>query len=233
VATITPQLTGSLPVSMRNVRIVNPFDYVVVGGGTAGCVVAARLSEDPEVRVLLIEAGRHDGTDAMKVPAKWLTLVGSDVDCGFRTTPQAVLGGAAFAYPRGKVLGGSSGINAMTHLRADRSSYDGGALGWGFEDLLPYFRRAESARGAARSFEAQTVPLPSNPPVTPIRLQRPSLRHARNGAIRSPMISTAGTRRASAGLTGISSTANASQRLTHTCGPYCSAPISPWSRMHW
>jgi choline dehydrogenase-like flavoprotein len=103
---------------------MGPFDCVVVGGGTAGCVVATRVSEDPDVHVLLIEAGPEDGTDAMKMPAKWLTLLDSDVDWGFRTQPQAGPDGAALAYPRGKVLGGSSGINAMTRSRADPSSYD-------------------------------------------------------------------------------------------------------------
>jgi choline dehydrogenase len=151
VSSITSRLASFAVVTVRNVRTMTSFDYVVVGGGTAGCVVAARLSEDPDARVLLLEAGRQDGTDEMSVPAKWLALLGSDVDWGFRTTPQAGLDGVVLEYPRGKVLGGSSGINAMTHVRADRSSYDNwatdGATGWGFEDLLPYFRRSEHAPG--------------------------------------------------------------------------------------
>jgi choline dehydrogenase len=142
---------------------MSSYDYVVVGGGTAGCVVAARISEDPDVRVLLIEAGQHDATDAMGVPAQWLALLGSDVDWGFRTVPQTGLGGAVLEYPRGRVLGGSSGINAMTHVRADRSSYDGwaadGAPGWGFEDLLPYFRRSENVSGRHPQLRGTAGPL--------------------------------------------------------------------------
>ena len=99
----------------------------------------------------------------MSVPAQWLTLVGSDVDWGFRTTPQAGLDNAVLQYPRGKVLGGSSGINAMTHVRADRSSYDrwaaDGAIGWGFEDLLPYFRRSENAPGRDPQLRGTDGPL--------------------------------------------------------------------------
>jgi choline dehydrogenase len=150
---------------------MSAYDYVVVGGGTAGCVVAARLSEDPDARVLLVEAGRRDGTDAMSVPAKWLTLLDSEVDWGFRTVPQAGLDGAVLGYPRGRVLGGSSGINAMTHLRADRSSYDrwaaGGASGWGFDDLLAYFRRAENAMGRDPHLRGTDGPLIVEPNVNP------------------------------------------------------------------
>ena len=150
---------------------MSSFDYVVVGGGTAGCVVATRISEDPDVRVLLIEAGRRNGADAMNVPAMWLSLLGSDFDWGFRTAPQAALDGAVLAYPRGKVLGGSSGINAMTHLRADRASYDGwaadGATGWGFEDLLPYFRRSENAPGRNSQFRGTEGPLTVRPAINP------------------------------------------------------------------
>jgi len=142
---------------------MSSYDYVVVGGGTAGCVVAARVSEDPEVRVLLVEAGGRDATDAMNAPAQWLALLGSDVDWGFRTAPQTGLDGTVLAYPRGKVLGGCSGINAMVHLRGDRSSYDSwaadGAIGWGFEDLLPYFRRSENAPGGDPQLRGRGGPL--------------------------------------------------------------------------
>jgi choline dehydrogenase len=150
---------------------MSSFDYVVVGGGTAGCVVAARISEDPNVSVLLIEAGRRDATDAMRAPAQWLTLLGSDVDWGFRTAPQAGLNDVVLQYPRGRVLGGSSGINAMTHLRADRSSYDDwaadGATGWGFDDLLPYFRRSEHAPGRDPQLRGTDGPLTVQPTSRP------------------------------------------------------------------
>src|SRR5260370_29176012 len=104
---------------------MSSYDFVVVGGGWAGWGVASRLSEDADVRVLLLEAGPADGPAAMSVPAAWLTLIGSEVDWGYETVPQPGLGGNAIAYPRGKVLGGSSSINAMGFVRGHRSGLHG------------------------------------------------------------------------------------------------------------
>ena len=142
---------------------MNTYDFVVVGAGTAGCVIASRLSDNQDLRVLLLEAGGDARPDAMTMPAMWPALVGSGVDWGLRTVPQVGLDGAVLPYPRGKVLGGSSAINAMAHLRADRSTYDGwldaGATGWGFDDLLPYFMRTESAHGRDPRFRGTEGPL--------------------------------------------------------------------------
>jgi choline dehydrogenase len=126
---------------------VEEFDYVVAGAGTAGCVVAARLSQDGSVRVLLLEAGGPQRTRAMTVPAAWPDNLGSAADWANTTTGQAEAGPVAF--PRGRGLGGSGAINAMAHVRGHRAVYDGwaasGAPGWGFSDLLPCFRRSEQA----------------------------------------------------------------------------------------
>ncbi len=127
------------------------YEFIVVGAGTAGSVLAARLSEDPAARVLLLEAGPAHGPEAVSIPSAWPTLIGSEVDWGYVTVEQPGLAGAALPYPLGKMLGGSSSINALLNIRADRSSYDAwaadGAPGWSYEDLLPYFRRTEQAAG--------------------------------------------------------------------------------------
>ena len=125
------------------------YDYIVVGAGTAGCVLAARLTQDASTRVLLLEAGSPARTRTMIVPGAWPELLGTAADWGGVTIGQADAG--AVAYPRGRVLGGSGAINAMAHVRGHRAVYDGwaagGAPGWGFADLLPYFQRSEHAEG--------------------------------------------------------------------------------------
>src|SRR5688500_17371790 len=94
----------------------NSFDDVVVGGGTAGCIVAARLSEEPSVSVLLLEAGGDEGRPDVQTPEMWPATLGSDLDWAFHTVPQQKLG-RAVPVPRGRVLGGSGSINVMAHLR--------------------------------------------------------------------------------------------------------------------
>ncbi|MGY4769752.1 GMC family oxidoreductase [Kribbella sp. CWNU-51] len=133
---------------------MNTFDYIVVGGGTAGSVVAARLSQDPGISVLLIEAGSAQPSEGMAGPTAWPRLAGTSVDWSNETVPQRGLDGAILPWTRGKVLGGSSGINGMMHIRGDRSAYDAwkaaGASGWNYEALLPYLKRSERAGGDPR-----------------------------------------------------------------------------------
>jgi len=125
------------------------FDYVIVGAGSAGCVLASRLSEDQAVRVLLLEAGGPvNGDPAITTPGKWVSLIGSTFDWGFATEPEPGLQNRRIAFPRGKAIGGSSAINAMTFIRGHQFCYDrwerAGNPGWGFEALVPYFKKSEN-----------------------------------------------------------------------------------------
>jgi choline dehydrogenase-like flavoprotein len=124
------------------------FDYVVVGAGSAGCVLANRLSADPSVKVLLLEAGGRDNWIWFHIPVGYLFAIGHPrADWLLETVAQPGLDGRALAYPRGKVIGGSSSINAMIYMRGQALDYDGwrqkGLTGWGWADVLPYFLRHE------------------------------------------------------------------------------------------
>jgi len=140
---------------LRNgAKSMDQFDYVIVGGGSAGCVLANRLSADPRRRVLLLEAGGKDDYIWVKVPVGYLYCIGNPrTDWCMTTEPEAGLNGRSLKYPRGKVLGGCSSINGMIYMRGQAADYDGwrqaGNPGWGWDDVLPYFRRAEDHwRGA-------------------------------------------------------------------------------------
>ncbi|MEU3855358.1 GMC family oxidoreductase N-terminal domain-containing protein [Streptomyces sp. NPDC029554] len=142
---------------------MNSFDYVIVGAGSAGCVVAARLTEDANTRVLLLEAGGEDTSDLIHVPSAWPALWGTEYCWDYRTEPQAGTSGTVHVWPRGKVLGGSSSINAMVYLRGHRNDFDSwereGAAGWGFSGVLPFFRRMEHVPGNEPDYRGRGGPI--------------------------------------------------------------------------
>jgi choline dehydrogenase len=130
-------------------RVEGEFDYIIVGAGTAGCVLANRLSEDPDVTVLLLEAGGKDDYHWIHVPVGYLYCIGNPrTDWLYKTQPQAGLEGRSLSYPRGRVLGGSSSINGMIYMRGQREDYDDwaritGDRDWSWDAVLPVFKRSE------------------------------------------------------------------------------------------
>jgi choline dehydrogenase len=137
------------------------YDYVIVGAGSAGCVLAARLTEDPDVSVLLLEAGGPDTKENIHVPLGYLQLQRTDVDWDYVSAPEPNCGGRRIAIPRGKVLGGSSSINAMVYIRGNHRDYDEwGAEGWAWDDLFPYFLKSEDNERGASEWHAVGGPLP-------------------------------------------------------------------------
>ncbi|MGI8664795.1 MAG: GMC family oxidoreductase [Jatrophihabitans sp.] len=139
------------------------YDTVVIGGGTAGCVVAARLSEDPNRQVLLIEAGGSGRRPEVRIPAAFAAQFHTALDWDYQCEPEATLGGRVLAQPRGRMLGGSSSMNLMLYIRGNRLDYDGwadnGAPGWSYEQVLPYFRRSEHNDELADSYHGTVGPM--------------------------------------------------------------------------
>jgi choline dehydrogenase len=139
------------------------FDYIIVGAGSAGCVLAHRLSEDPTCKVVLIEAGGEESLPLSRIPGAYAQLENTHYDWGYRTVPQRHLHGRRIFQPRGKVLGGSSTINYMVYVRGNRADYDGwrdlGNDGWGYEDVLPYFVRMECNQHIQDTYHGSAGPI--------------------------------------------------------------------------
>ncbi len=139
------------------------YDYIIIGAGSAGCVLAHRLSADPNVKVLLLEAGGSDDAALVRTPGLVGLLWRTRFDWNFFTTPQARVNERQMHWPRGKVLGGSSSINYMIYIRGHRDNYDEwralGNKGWGYDDVLPYFKRSENNCRGADAFHGDEGPL--------------------------------------------------------------------------
>ncbi|HTV35023.1 MAG TPA: GMC family oxidoreductase N-terminal domain-containing protein [Xanthobacteraceae bacterium] len=162
------------------VPLAAEYDYVVVGGGSGGAVVARRLAERSDASVLLIEAGPSDvGVSAIDDAANWTALLRGEYDWGYDYAPTPHVNGRTIGIPRGRVLGGSSSINAMIWYRGHPSDYDGwaaaGATGWNFSAVLPYFKRAEDWEGGANTWRGAGGPLRIERPRDPHPLARAML----------------------------------------------------------
>lgn len=139
------------------------YDYIIIGAGSAGCVLANRLSENPDNRVLLVEAGGPDTKKEIHIPAAFPKLFKTEVDWEYYSTPQKELAGRELFMPRGKTLGGSSSINAMIYIRGHQADYDGwaalGNKGWSYKDVLPYFKKSEEQTSFKNEFHGKNGPM--------------------------------------------------------------------------
>ncbi|MBX9252496.1 GMC family oxidoreductase N-terminal domain-containing protein [Desmonostoc muscorum CCALA 125] len=142
---------------------MSKYDYIVIGAGSAGCVVANRLTEDSETTVLLLEAGGPDTKPEIQVPVDWPKLWGTEVDWAYSSEEEPHLNGRKLYSPRGKVLGGTSSINGMVYMRGNRRDFDHwqelGNPGWSYQDVLPYFKKSENQQRGASEFHGVDGPL--------------------------------------------------------------------------
>ena len=164
------------------------YDYVIVGGGSAGCVMAARLSEMQDARILLLEAGPPDRNPDIHRPVAFYKMTGGPLTWGYETAPSPQRDGHVMLLPQARVLGGGSSINAMVFTRGNPKDYDEwaeeeGCDGWAFEDVLPYFRRAEDNNRLADDYHGTDGPLGASDLISPHPLSRAFVRAAQEAGL--------------------------------------------------
>jgi len=164
------------------------YDYIIVGGGSAGCVLAARLSEDPSIKVLLVEAGGPDTNMLFRMPAGFAKMTKGVASWGWSTVPQTHLNGRVIWYTQARVIGGGSSINAQLYTRGNAKDYDAwvseaGCEGWSYRDVLPYFKRAEDNQRLVNAYHGYGGPLGVSYPVNPLPISFAFLRAAQEAGI--------------------------------------------------
>ncbi|WP_293868301.1 GMC family oxidoreductase [uncultured Alsobacter sp.] len=164
------------------------YDYIITGAGPAGCALAHRLTEDPDVSVLLLEAGGMDRHPLFHMPAGFAKMTKGIASWGWSTVPQRHLDNRVLWYTQAKVIGGGSSINAQIYTRGNRADYDGwvseaGCEGWGYADVLPYFRRAEDNQRFADAYHGSGGPIGVSVPINPLPISEAFLRAAQEYGI--------------------------------------------------
>src|SRR3954471_15837139 len=175
------------------------YDYIIVGGGPAGCVLANRLSVDPGVKVLLLEAGSKDWNPLFHMPAGFAKMTKGIASWGWSTVPQRHLSGRVLRYTQAKVIGGGSSINAQVYTRGNPRDYDrwatqGNCAGWSYADVLPYFKRAEDNQRFSDEYHGTGGPLGVSVPVNPLPISEAFIRAAQEYGIPYNADSNAATR---------------------------------------
>jgi len=164
------------------------YDYVIVGGGPAGCVLAGRLSEDPTIKVLLLEAGGGDWNPLFKMPAGFAKMTKGVASWGWSTVPQKHLDGRVIWYTQAKIIGGGSTINAQLYTRGNARDYDAwvteaGCPGWSYREVLPYFKRSEDNQRLVNAYHSYGGPLGVSYPVNPVPISFAFVRAAQEAGI--------------------------------------------------
>jgi choline dehydrogenase-like flavoprotein len=168
--------------------MITTTDYIIVGAGSAGCVLANRLSENPSVSVLLIEAGGKDSHPLIHMPAGFAKMTKGIASWGWSTVPQKHLKDRVLRYTQAKVIGGGSSINAQLYTRGNAADYDAwaydeGCPGWSYADVLPYFRRAEDNQRFADAYHGSGGPIGVSVPINPLPINEAFIRAAQENGI--------------------------------------------------